>query len=251
MIIDDRLARRVLAALDLTSLGEDDDHVTIERLCARADTAWGHPAAVCVYPEWIDHARAELDALDLGAVRIATVVNFPDGSALVERIERETRRAVAAGADEIDMVLPWQALRSGDTATARRAVEVCRRACGDRLLKVIIESGELETTELIRAASLLALQGGADFLKTSTGKCARGATLAAAEIMLGVIAERGGDHGFKAAGGIRSLAEAAGYVALAERQFGRHWTIPQHFRIGASSLLNDIVRQLAGPAPGL
>ncbi len=251
MIIDDRLARRVLAALDLTSLGEDDDHVTIERLCARADTDWGHPAAVCIYSEWIDHARAELDALDLGAVRIATVVNFPDGSAAVERIERETRRAVAAGADEVDMVLPWQALRSGDAATPMRAVEVCRRACGDRLLKVIIESGELETAQLIRSASLIALQGGADFLKTSTGKFARGATLEAAGILLGVIAERGGDHGLKVAGGIRSLVDAAGYVALAEAMFGRHWTMPQHFRIGASHLLNDIVRQLSGPTPDM
>lgn len=246
--VDDRLARRVLAALDLTSLGEDDDHVTINQLCARARTPWGQPAAVCVYPEWIDRARTELDALKLHTVRVATVVNFPDASVAIERIERETRRAVAAGAAEIDMVLPWKALRSGETVSARRAVDVCRRACADRLLKVIIESGELETPALIRSASLIALQGGADFLKTSTGKCAHGATLEAARIMLDVIAEQGGDHGFKAAGGIRTLVDAASYVALAEDLFGRHWTMPQHFRIGASSLLDDINLHLASSA---
>lgn len=242
-------ARRALAALDLTSLGEDDTPERIEALCASAVGAGGAPAAVCVYPEHVATARRALAASGLDAVRVATVVNFPDGSADPGRVARETRRAVAAGADEIDVVLPWRAFSAGDRDAARRVLDACREACGGRVLKVILETGELRGPGPIRAASELALAAGADFLKTSTGKASAGATPEAARVMLEAIRDHGGRAGFKVAGGVRTVADAAGYLRLADEIAGPGFSTPDHFRIGASSLLGDIRALLGGAAP--
>ena len=241
------IARRALAALDLTSLGEDDTPASIEALCASALGAGGVPAAVCVYPEHIGTARRALDALGAGTVRVATVVNFPDGSADAGRIARETRRAVAAGADEVDMVLPWRALTAGDEEAARRCLAAAREASPGRLLKVILESGSLAGPAQVGRAAGLALDAGADFIKTSTGKAGTGATAEAATVMLEAIRDRGGRAGFKASGGVRTLADAALYLGLADRLFGPGWATPQHFRIGASGLLGEIRKALGGP----
>ncbi len=236
------LARRLLGLLDLTSLGEDDSPARIEALCARALSPHGEVAAVCVYPEHVTTARR---ALDGSGVKIASVVNFPDGGDDPGRIERETRRALAAGADEIDMVLPYRALQRGDAATARAGIDACRAACGSgSVLKLILETGALATPELIRAAAELGLDAGVDFLKTSTGKVPVNATLEAAEILLDALAARGGRCGFKAAGGVRTVDEAAAYVALAERRLGSAWVAPDRFRIGASALLDAILAEL-------
>lgn len=241
-------ARRALACLDLTSLGEDDDAERIARLCASADTPFGTTAAVCVYPEWIVTARSSLDRLGLARVAVATVVNFPEGGSDPARVGREIRRARAAGADEIDLVIPWRSLRAGDSAPARAVLAEARRCCGPLPLKAILESGALGSPARIREASLLALDAGADFLKTSTGKVETGATLEAAAVMLTAIRERGGRCGFKAAGGIRRVAEAADYFALADTLLGAGWATPARFRIGASSLLDDIRGRLgSGP----
>ncbi len=236
------LARRLLGLLDLTSLGEDDTPQQIEALCARAVSSHGKVAAVCVYPEHVTTARR---ALDGSGVKIASVVNFPDGGEDAGRVERETRRAMAAGADEIDMVLAWRAVQRGDLATARAGVDACRAACGsDVALKLILETGELAAPELILAAAELGLDAGVDFLKTSTGKVPVNATPEAAEILLDASAARGGQCGFKAAGGVRTLDEAARYVALAEQRLGVDWVTAQHFRIGASALLDAILTEL-------
>lgn len=238
------LATRLLPLLDLTSLGEDDTPEQVAALCASARTAGGLPAAICVYPE---HVTTVHRALRGTQVRVATVVNFPDGGGDSERVARETRRAVAAGADEVDMVLPFRALRVGDVALARRVVAACRAACGSgRVLKLIVESGELATPELIRKACLLGIDAGVDFLKTSTGKAAVNATPGAAACMLDVIAEAGGRCGFKAAGGIRTLADAAVYLDLAEARLGAAWLDARYFRIGASSLFAELRDALAG-----
>ena len=238
------LARSLLGLLDLTSLGEDDSPARIEALCARAASPHGKVAAVCVYPEHVTTARRSL--ADSG-IQVASVVNFPDGGEDPGRIERETRRAIAAGADEIDMVLAWRALQRGDTASARAGVDACRAACGSGIvLKLILETGELRAPDLIRAGAELGLDAGVDFLKTSTGKVPINATLDAAAILLDAIAARGGSCGFKAAGGVRSLDEAAAYVALAERRLGTDWVTPAHFRIGASALLDAIWSELEG-----
>jgi deoxyribose-phosphate aldolase len=248
MPVDPSELRALLATLDLTSLGENDDRRHIADLCAAADSRHGAPAAICVYPEWVDRVRSEIQTRGL-ATRVASVINFPDGSANTDRIERETRRTVAAGADEIDMVLPWRAVIANDFGTAEQAVAAARAAAPGRLLKVIVESGELNPEQLRRAGEL-ALQAGADFLKTSTGKGAHGASLAAADILLELIAAHGCRHGFKASGGIRRVSDALPYLRLARERMGADWCTAAHFRIGASTLLQDLLAQLDGVGAG-
>lgn len=232
------LALRLLPLLDLTSLGEDDAPGDIVSLSKAALASDPRPAAVCVYPEHVTTAR---QALALGDVRVATVVNFPDGGEDAGRVARETRRAIAAGADEVDMVLPWRALVAGRLGVAQAAVQACRQACGDdTCLKLILETGELGSAELIRAACRIGLDAGVDFLKTSTGKVAVNATREAAGEMLAAIADAGGGCGLKVAGGIRTLDDAATYLALVEARMGRDWVGPAHFRIGASALFTEL-----------
>lgn len=242
------LALRTLAALDLTSLGEDDDRARIEALCDAARTPHGAPAALCVYPEWIATCRQQLHRLGLQQVQVATVVNFPEGADDPGRVHRETRRALGAGADEIDVVLPWRRLQAGDAETARAVLDACREACGSHArMKVILETGAFQTKVLIREAADIALDAGADFLKTSTGKVTVNATPEAARILLQASHARGGQCGFKAAGGIRTLEDAAGYFALADDILGPQWATPAHFRFGASSLLGEILAVLDAP----
>lgn len=252
------LANPALLALqltDLTSLNTSDTRASITQLCELAATPYGTPAALCVYPEWIVWARLELDRLGLSAVKIATVTNFPRGQTDIDRAVAETTRAVSAGADEVDVVFPYQALLTGDADTGTKLVAACKQACiGQSKLKVIIESGELAQPNLIRQASLIAIEQGADFIKTSTGKVAVNATLESAEIMLQAIKESGRTVGFKAAGGVRSVADASAYLLLAERMMGADWLSPANFRFGASSLLQRVVAHLSGsdaaPAQG-
>ncbi|MBU6198457.1 MAG: deoxyribose-phosphate aldolase [Xanthomonadaceae bacterium] len=239
-----QLAACLLPLLDLTSLGEDDTPGKIEALCRRVRAGAIAPAAVCVYPEHVTTARR---ALEGSSVKVATVVNFPDGASDASRALRETRRAIAAGADEIDMVLPWAAFVRGDEASARAVVDAVRGGCGIRhTLKLILETGEL-TPERIRAAAQLGIDAGVDFLKTSTGKAAVHATPEAAAIMLDVIAANRGRCGFKAAGGIRNLDAAIEYLDLARARLGDDWIAPEQFRIGASTLYDELAALVASP----
>ena len=238
-------ARQALALMDLTSLNNDDNDTVIRELCARANTPAGHPAAVCVYPAFVSTARQALAEQGLaGKVKVATVTNFPHGEADVERAAAETRAAIAAGADEVDVVFPYRALMAGDAEVGRELVEACKRECGDAVLKVILETGELKEAGLIDRAGMLAIDGGADFLKTSTGKVAVNATLDAAKILLTVIKASGRDVGFKAAGGVRTAEDAAAYLQLAERVMGAEWITPAHFRFGASGLLGSLLETM-------
>ena len=241
-------ARQALSLMDLTSLNDSDTDATIEALCQQLKTPYGNPAAVCVYPQFIVTAQRALTAHKLNdVVRIASVTNFPNGGDDIMAAARETREAVASGANEVDVVFPYRALMAGDEETGRELVEMSKAACGGQaLLKVIIESGELKEPELIKRASELAIEGGADFIKTSTGKVATNATLEAAEIMLNVIKASGKDVGFKAAGGVRTAEEAAQYLALASKIMGSAWVTPAHFRFGASSLLANLLNTLGG-----
>jgi deoxyribose-phosphate aldolase len=229
-------ARLALACLDLTSLNDADTEAGIARLCERAQGPHGHSAAVCVWPRFAAFARARLPA----AVRVAAVANFPDGSADTERALRDTRAIVDAGAQEVDVVMPWRDL---DAAPALLAA--VRRAAEGLTLKVILETGELHDEAPIRRACAIALDAGADFLKTSTGKTKVSATLAAARLLLAAIRDGGHRHvGFKAAGGIRTVADAAAYIALTQDHLGE--VTPARFRIGASGLLDDIDAVLGG-----
>ncbi|MBX3703804.1 MAG: deoxyribose-phosphate aldolase [Steroidobacteraceae bacterium] len=239
MSADRALAARLLALLDLTNLDEDASPAAIEQLCGDAASGPVLPAAVCVYPEHVTTARRELDAAGAPAVAVATVVNFPDGADDAGRAVRETRRALAAGAGEIDLVFPWRAYVGGDRDGGREMVQRCKETCGARPLKVIIESGELGDLLLVREVSAVALAAGADFIKTSTGKMRSGATPEAARAMLETIRTHG-RAGFKASGGIRTLADAARYLELAGEIMGKDWATPARFRIGASSLLQEL-----------
>lgn len=242
--VDGALAARILDMLELTSLGEDDTPEAIVRLCTAAAEG-RHPAAVCVYPEHVTTARRTLDARKAGEIAVASVVNFPDGSSNLARALRETRRALAAGADEIDIVFPWRAYLGGDREAGPLMIRECKAICGARVVKTILETGELDDRLVIRELALATLDAGADFIKTSTGKATVGATLLAARVMLECIRERGGRAGFKAAGGIRTLAEAGPYLALADEILGPGWATPARFRIGTSSMLAEIRGVLA------
>jgi deoxyribose-phosphate aldolase len=240
MSVDRVLARRLLPLLDLTCLDEAATPAVIAGLCARANGPHGEVAALCVYSEHVEHARASLPK----AIAVASVVNFPDGGEDATRVAREIARLRAVGADEIDAVLPWRALVRGDEKVVVAVLRAAREASRGMLLKVILESGELESPDTIRRAAELALAAGADFLKTSTGKARVGATLPAAEVMLSTIRAHGGQAGFKAAGGIKTLDQAGAYLGSVERTLGPMAVTPGRFRIGASSMLDAIEARL-------
>ncbi|MCR3971937.1 deoxyribose-phosphate aldolase [Aeromonas veronii] len=244
-------AIRAIRLMDLTSLNDDDQDARIIALCHQAQTPVGNTAAVCIYPRFVGLAKLTLAAQGTPEVKVATVVNFPRGDDELEAVLAETRAALLAGADEIDLVIPWRALKAGDEAPARAMVRGCKALCGKRLLKVIIESGELQEPALVRAASLLAIEEGADFIKTSTGKVPVNATPEACRIMLAAIAECGVQDqvGFKAAGGVKSAQDAAEYLAMAAAHFGDEWLVAEHFRFGASSLLGQLLATIEGKKP--
>jgi len=244
-------ARTALACLDLTSLNDDDTEATIDALAARAsrpEGPAGTPAALCVWPRLAARAKAQAPA----GVAVAAVANFPAGALDAEAAVADTRAIVAAGADEVDLVLPWRALKAGDASGAAAVVQAVRAACPGRVLKLIIESGELAEPALIDAACRIGLDAGVDFLKTSTGKVPVGATPEAADLMLAAIARhpRGAAVGFKASGGIRTVADAAVYISLVRHHLGEAALGPKRLRFGASGLLGDIERVLSGQGAG-
>ena len=243
---DASAARLALRCLDLTSLRDDDSTTSIEALAARADTPHGAPAALCVYPRFVPVARAALAARGLSGVRVATVVNFPHGNDAPGAVARAIGAALADGADEIDAVIPWQALRAGDDAAVAALLRAARTASRAAPLKVILETGELQDAALIRRAAVLAVDGGADFLKTSTGKVPVNATPEAAAVLLAVIAERGGQVGLKVAGGVATLADVQRYLALARDACGAAFLAPSTLRFGASSLLSVLLAAIDG-----
>ena len=182
-------------------------------------------------------------------MRVATVVNFPAGTDAPDAAAAVTAAAVAAGADEIDAVLPYGAWLAGDDEHAAAVLDAVRAATGGRTMKVIIESGELPDRAAVDRAAHFAIAHGADFVKTSTGKTPVSATPEAAEIILEAIAVSGRPVGFKAAGGIRTLADATTYLDLADSIMGPGWASPATFRFGASGLLDTLQSSLSGPGP--
>ncbi len=240
-------ARRALALLDLTSLNDGDSDAAIDALCQRAVTPFGPVAAVCIWSRFVARARAILEEKP---VRIATVVNFPAGDGNTRTIAREIDAALDAGADEIDVVFPYRRFLAGERGAGRAVVAAARDACGsDVTLKVILESGAFDDQEALLRACREALAGGADFLKTSTGKIAAGATKQAAQTLLRAIGEIERPAGIKISGGVRTVAQAGEYLSLADATMGPQWAAPATFRFGASGLLDDILKALgAGTA---
>lgn len=238
-------ALRGIELMDLTTLNDNDTEETVIQLCRKAQTAVANTAAVCVYPRFVPIARQTLTDLGADDIKIATVTNFPHGNANLEIALAETRAAVAYGADEVDVVFPYQAFMMGNEQIGVDIVAGCKAICGDSvLLKVIIESGELQTPQFIRAASQICIAAGADFIKTSTGKVPVNATLSATKVMLETIQASGKAVGFKAAGGVKDAQTVNDYLTLAREIMGSDWVTPQHFRFGASSLLNSLQAEL-------
>jgi deoxyribose-phosphate aldolase len=244
--------RLALSMIDLTTLEGKDSDGKVRRLCAKAlcpdpaDPTLPQCAAVCVYPPFVRLAKE----LTRGSgVRVASVATaFPSGQApLVTRLA-EVVAAVADGADEIDMVIDRGAFLSGHFAEVADEIEQVKLACGDAHLKVILETGELETLDNVRHASLLAMRHGADFIKTSTGKIAPAATPAVILVMLEAIRdyveETGRMVGMKPAGGIRDAKAALTTLVIVKETLGDAWLTPEWFRLGASSLANDLLMQL-------
>ncbi|MGI2258027.1 deoxyribose-phosphate aldolase [Shewanella sp. GXUN23E] len=240
-----KAAKQAIALMDLTTLNDDDTDQKVIDLCHKALTPAGHTAAICIYPRFIPIARKTLMELGAEDIKIATVTNFPHGNDDIAIAVLETRAAVAYGADEVDVVFPYRALMEGNETVGFELVKACKEECGeDVLLKVIIESGELKDPALIRRASEISIDAGADFIKTSTGKVPVNATLEAAEIMLTVIKEKNTGVGFKPAGGVRDAAAAAEFLGVAERILGADWISSRTYRFGASSLLASLLHTL-------
>jgi deoxyribose-phosphate aldolase len=240
---DAELATRALRLLDLTDLSETCTAADIDRLVEKARTPHGPVAAICIWLRFVDHAATRLQ----GAIPIATVVNFPDGGADVETTLEEVERAMADGADEIDLVLPYRAFLAGEEPIARSMVAEVRDILHeDVVLKVILETGAFPDGASIRAASLLAIEEGASFIKTSTGKIKVSATPDAARAMLEAIRESGAQVGFKPSGGIRTLADAATYLSLADAIMGEGWATPERFRFGASGIYDVLIAAIEG-----
>ncbi|MDQ3470645.1 MAG: deoxyribose-phosphate aldolase [Actinomycetota bacterium] len=241
--MDPERVRLAISVLDLTDLGDD---TMAEDVAALSDRAIGAgTAAVCVWPRFVGDCSRLLAG---SGVRVATVVNFPSGDEAMDAVMAMTREALEAGADEIDVVAPYRAWLAGDEPAACAVLDGVRAAVDaageDRLMKVIIETGELPNRAAIDRATHLAIGCGADFVKTSTGKTAVSATLEAAEIVLEAIDVSGRPVGFKASGGIRTTADAAAYIDLAEQIMGDGWVSPDTFRFGASGLLDALLAEL-------
>lgn len=238
----------ILSLIDLTSLNDSDTDSVITELC-RTALMTKHPelnpvAAVCVYSQFVPLAK---DLLSESSVKVATVCNFPHGGHDATATEREVEKCVLSGADEIDLVLPYSSLQAGDLLVCHDMVKHSREICGTQAqLKVIIESGILATESLIKTASEICIENGADFVKTSTGKVEVNATLDAAKYILETIKQADRSVGFKAAGGIKTSEQALEYMALNERLVGASYNQNTTFRFGASSLVGNLLSLSSG-----
>lgn len=249
----------VLSMIDLTTLEGQDTPGKVRQLCQKAihlhDSLPGlpHVAAVCVYPTMVAIAKDALNGHDINVASVATA--FPSGMSTLSVKLDDTRMAVEAGADEIDMVISRGAFLAGDYRYVFDEIRAVKEACGDAHLKVILETGELGTLDRVRRASALAMHAGADFIKTSTGKIQPAATMQVTLVMLQAIrdyyAETGRMVGMKPAGGISTSKLAVHYLVMLRETLGNAWMTPEWFRFGASSLANDVLMQLMKQSTGV
>lgn len=250
------LARLALACLDLTELGDTCTAADVDALCAKAQ---GHVpgsvssapalpavAAVCVWPAFVAQARAALPA----DIRVAAVVNFPTGDEPVHLVCAQVQQIRDGGGQEVDCVLPHRAWIAGDRDTSRALVRAVRQASQGLTLKLILESGAFTDDAALRAACDMVLEEGVDFLKTSTGKIAQGASLSAADVLLSAasVHPQRDRLGFKPSGGIRTVADVRAYALAVQSHWGDAALVPARFRIGASGLWTDIARVLGQTA---
>lgn len=261
--------RLALSMLDLTTLEGKDSPEKVRALCRKAvrpdagDPSLPHVAAVCVYPAMVETAVEELAKTKGHNVKVASVATgFPSGQYPLDVRIEDTKRAVEAGADEIDMVIARGAFLAGERGRVSDEIAAVKEACGrgssgGAHLKVILETGELETYDLVREASDLAMNSGlteCDFIKTSTGKVQPAATMGVTLVMLEAIRDHylktGVKIGMKPAGGIRTAKQALHYLVMVKETLGDDWLVPELFRFGASTLTNDILMQIAKEKKG-
>ena len=240
-----------ISMVDLTTLEGADTPGKVRNLARKAmlpdpdypDTP--HTAAICVYPDMVPTAVAELKGSGVNVASVASA--FPSGRSSLEVKLADTKIAVDAGADEIDMVIDRGAFLAGDYGTVFEQIIAIKQACGNARLKVILETGELATYDNVRRASWLALLAGADFIKTSTGKISPAATLPVVHVMLQAVkywkSQTGEQRAVKPAGGIRTAKDAIRYLVAVNEVAGPEWLDPYYFRFGASSVLNDLIMQ--------
>jgi deoxyribose-phosphate aldolase len=241
----------VVSMIDLTTLEGSDTPGKVRMLCRKAKRPieredCPNVAAVCVYPSMVPVAVDEVGDTDINVASVATY--FPSGQVPLDEKLEDIEDAVEAGADEIDTVINRGAFLSGDYETVYDEVRKSKEVCGDAHLKVILEVGELNTYDNVRLASQIAIDAGADFIKTSTGKVSPKASIPVTLVMLEAIRdhylETGEKIGMKAAGGIRDAKESLRYLATVKETVGDEWLTSELFRFGASSLLNDVLLQL-------
>jgi deoxyribose-phosphate aldolase len=241
-----------LRCCDLTSLEGVDSPGKIRQLAAKAkrpnptDASIPHVAALCIYPRLVPVA---VDALEGSGVKVASVASaFPSGQSSLDVRLQEVKEAVAAGADEVDIVISRGAFLAGDDDAVYEEVAASKETAGGAHVKTILETGELGSYDRIRRAALVAMAAGTDFIKTSTGKISPAATLPAALVMAEAIRDfadfTGREVGLKAAGGIRNSKDAIRYLVVVNETLGDAWLTPERFRIGASSLVNDLLMQI-------
>jgi deoxyribose-phosphate aldolase len=251
--------KMVVSMMDLTTLEGKDTPGKVAYLCRKAlqpiEAKYQVPpcGAVCVYPNMVRHARRFLG--DGSPVHVASVATgFPSGQYALRTKLEETRKAVSDGADEIDMVIDRGAFLGGDYEKVSDEISAVKEACGAAHLKVILETGELVTYDNVRLASQIAMQAGADFIKTSTGKVQPAATMPVTLVMLEAIRdyffETGIRIGMKPAGGIRTAKQSLAYLVMVKETLGDDWLTPDLFRIGASTLLNDVLMQIVKTTDG-
>ena len=234
-------AKLLISCLDLTSLGENDSQYQIEDLCNRAHTPYGNVAAVCIWPKFISLAKQHLPK---GEIKVATVVNFPHGDTDFYQLATDINHALTFGADEIDAVFPYRSFLNQDLQSCEQFLQTVTQLCNDTPTKIILETGELRHASQIAEATKLCLNAGVNFIKTSTGKSPISATPEAANIILETISTAKTKAGFKASGGIKTIEDAKKYLTLAQTIMGNNWVNSQHFRIGASSLLTNLLETI-------
>lgn len=250
--------RLAVSMMDLTTLEGADTPGKVRHLCGKARQPmaekYGCPpcAAVCVYPNLVPVARALLKDT---AIKIASVATgFPSGQYPLGLRLADVRAALASGADEIDMVISRGSFLRGDLDTVFDEIVATKKACGNAHLKVIFETGELQTYDNVRLASQIGIEAGADFIKTSTGKISPAATLPVTLVMLEAVRDfyqaTGKKIGIKPAGGIRTAKQALHYLVMVKETLGDDWLTPELFRFGASSLLSDVELQIAKAVDG-
>ncbi len=243
--------KMAVSMIDLTTLEGKDSAGKVHAMCQKAKFPLEgapeipHVAAVCVYPNLIKTAKSALEGSGVKVASVAT--SFPSGQSPMKLKVEEVRKVVQMGADEVDMVISRGEFLEGNYDYTFKEVQAIKEACGEAHLKVILETGELETFDNVRRASMISMLAGADFIKTSTGKVQPAATLPVTLVMLEAIRdfynETGRIVGMKPAGGIKTTKDAISYLCLVKETLGDMWLTPDLFRMGASSLLNDLLMQ--------